>query len=181
MKDFKGISFKWTFRDYQQRVLDNSQKFIADGKVNIVAAPGSGKTILGLEIIKRLGKPCLIFSPTTTIKQQWADRFEEAYLPEGEKIDDYVSFDLNNIKLLNSITYQALHSAIDKVAVEGEEENLNYADFLFLTDGAKVSPDEISAYERIFNIFDGNSQDFRQAEQHRDGSRHQGCFHHRYH
>lgn len=127
MKNFDAVKFKWTFRNYQQSVLDNSAKFLKDGRINIVAAPGSGKTILGLELIKRLGSPCIMFSPTTTIKQQWADRFEEAYLPEGEKIDDYVSFDLNNIKLLNSITYQALHSAIDKVAVEGEEENLNYS------------------------------------------------------
>ena len=112
MKNFDGITFKWTFRDYQQRVLDNSKRFIEDGKVNIVAAPGSGKTILGLEIIKRLGKPCLIFSPTTTIRQQWGERFEEAFLPENSKIDEYVSFDLNNIKLLNSITYQALYSAL---------------------------------------------------------------------
>lgn len=127
MKDFKGISFKWTFRDYQQRVLDNSQKFIADGKVNIVAAPGSGKTILGLEIIKRLGNPCLIFSPTTTIRQQWGERFEEAFLPENSKVEEYVSFDLNEIKLLNSITYQALYSAMDKVAIDSEEEKLDYS------------------------------------------------------
>ena len=127
MKNFDGITFKWTFRDYQQRVLDNSKRFIEDGKVNIVAAPGSGKTILGLEMIKRLGKPCLIFSPTTTIRQQWGERFEEAFLPEGEKIEDYVSFDLNKIKLMNSITYQALYSAMDKVKVESEEESIDYS------------------------------------------------------
>ena len=39
---------------------------IADGylrnkKVHIVAAPGGGKTILGLEIILRLKKPVIIF------------------------------------------------------------------------------------------------------------------------
>lgn len=127
MKNFDAVKFKWTFRNYQQSVLDNSAKFLKDGRINIVAAPGSGKTILGLELIRRLNTPCIMFSPTTTIKQQWADRFEEAYLPEGENINDYVSFDLNNIKLLNSITYQALHSAIDKVAIEGEEENLDYS------------------------------------------------------
>lgn len=127
MKTFEGIKFKWTFRAYQQRVLDNSQKFINDGKVNIVAAPGSGKTILGLELIRRLNNPCLILSPTTTIKQQWGDRFVEAYMPEKEKVEDYVSFNLNEIKLLNSITYQALHSAMDKIAVENEEEKVDYS------------------------------------------------------
>ena len=51
--NFNNISFKGFFRDYQQRVLDNSSKFLVDGKINIVAAPGSGKTILGLELIRR--------------------------------------------------------------------------------------------------------------------------------
>ena len=59
---FKDILFKGTFRDYQQRVLDNSSRFLLDHKINIVAAPGSGKTILGLELIRRLNAPCLIFS-----------------------------------------------------------------------------------------------------------------------
>ena len=64
---FDNMSFKGTFREYQQRVLDNSSKFLSDGKINIVAAPGSGKTILGLELIRRLNESCIIFSPTTTI------------------------------------------------------------------------------------------------------------------
>ena len=69
--NYENVSFKGNFREYQQRVLDNSSKFLLDGKVNIVAAPGSGKTILGLELIRRLNEPCIIFSPTTTIRQQW--------------------------------------------------------------------------------------------------------------
>ena len=39
---FDNISFKGNFIEYQQRVLDNSSKFLSDGKINIVAAPGSG-------------------------------------------------------------------------------------------------------------------------------------------
>lgn len=51
--NFENIEFHGTFRDYQQRVLDNANKYLKDGKINIVAAPGSGKTILGLELIRR--------------------------------------------------------------------------------------------------------------------------------
>ena len=117
--NFDNISFKWTFREYQQRVLDNSSRFICDGKVNIVAAPGSGKTILGLELIRRLNNPCIIFSPTTTIRDQWGQRFEESFLDDESTLDDYVSYDFNDIKLINSLTYQALHSAINKIKIEG--------------------------------------------------------------
>ena len=80
MKDFKKTKFKWTFRTYQQRVLDNTKKYLQNKKIHIVAAPGSGKTILGLEIISRLNSPCIILSPTVTIRDQWQDRFEEAFL-----------------------------------------------------------------------------------------------------
>lgn len=65
--NFENIEFHGTFRDYQQRVLDNANKYLKDGKINIVAAPGSGKTILGLELIRRLNSPCIILSPTTAI------------------------------------------------------------------------------------------------------------------
>ena len=52
--NFNKVQFKGTFRDYQQKVLDNSNKYLKNKKIHIVAAPGSGKTILGLELISRL-------------------------------------------------------------------------------------------------------------------------------
>ena len=64
------LQFKGTWRDYQERVLSNSGKYLADGKLHIVAAPGSGKTTLGIELIRRLGESCLILSPSITIRQQ---------------------------------------------------------------------------------------------------------------
>ena len=57
MKSFNNIHFNGNFRDYQQRVLDNADKYLKDGKINIVAAPGIGKTVLGLELIRRLALP----------------------------------------------------------------------------------------------------------------------------
>ncbi|MCR5613391.1 DEAD/DEAH box helicase family protein, partial [Treponema sp.] len=127
IKTFDGIKFKGVFRNYQQSVIDNSEKFLSDGRINIVAAPGSGKTILGLELIRRLGFPCIILSPTTTIRHQWGQRFEECFLPENENIDDYVSYDLNEITLINSITYQSLHSCIAKVKTESDDETIDYS------------------------------------------------------
>ena len=125
--NFNNISFKGVFRDYQQRVLDTSSKFLFDGKINIVAAPGSGKTILGLELIRRLDAPCIIFSPTTTIRQQWGQRFLESFLNDNQNIDDFVSYDLDEIKLINSVTYQALHSTINKIKIDDEEEQFDYS------------------------------------------------------
>ncbi len=48
------LQFKGTWRSYQQRVLDNYERHSQDRKIHIVAAPGSGKTTLGIELIKRI-------------------------------------------------------------------------------------------------------------------------------
>lgn len=122
MSDFKKVHFKGTFRDYQQRVLDNADKYLKDGKINIVAAPGSGKTVLGLELIRRMGSPCIILSPTTAIRQQWGERFKDMFLNNAEDFSAFFSSDIHNVKLLNSVTYQALYTAIDKISVDDDAD-----------------------------------------------------------
>ncbi|MBO5981440.1 MAG: DEAD/DEAH box helicase family protein [Clostridia bacterium] len=120
MNPFEHIQFHGTFRDYQQRVLDNADKYLKDGKINIVAAPGSGKTVLGLELIRRLGVPCIILSPTTAIRQQWGERFKDLFLENKDEFQSLFSNDLHKIKILNSVTYQALYTAIEKVSVNDD-------------------------------------------------------------
>lgn len=120
--DFSNVAFCGKFRDYQQRIIDNSHKYLADGKINIVAAPGSGKTVLGLELIRRLNSPCIILSPTTAIRQQWGERFREMFLRDENDFEKLFSKDLHHIRLLNSVTYQALYTAIEKVSEDSEEE-----------------------------------------------------------
>ena len=63
------LQFKGTWRDYQERVLSNSEKYLADGKLHIVAAPGAGKTTLGIELFRGLGGPWLVLWPRITIRQ----------------------------------------------------------------------------------------------------------------
>lgn len=77
------LQFKGVWRNYQDRVLANSPKYLADRKLHIVAAPGSGKTTLGIGLIRRLGAPCLILSPSITIRQQWLERITEGSLQTG--------------------------------------------------------------------------------------------------
>ncbi len=120
MNQFRNIQFRGTFRDYQQRVLDNADKYLKDGKINIVAAPGSGKTVLGLELIRRLGAPCIVLSPTTAIRQQWGERFKDLFLENKDEFQSLFSNDLHKIKILNSVTYQALYTAIEKVSVNDD-------------------------------------------------------------
>lgn len=99
--------FKKTWRPYQERVLDELGAFLADGHVHIVAAPGSGKTVLGLEIIRHLNLPTLVFAPTKSIREQWKNRLVQDFLPENTE-KDWVSNELRNPKHLTISTYQSL-------------------------------------------------------------------------
>jgi superfamily II DNA or RNA helicase len=123
MKDYTKVRFNGEFRHYQQSVIDNSDYYLRNGKIHIVAAPGSGKTTLGLELIRRLNKPALILSPSITIRGQWGKRFEDGFLDLNENISDYFSYNLKELKLINSITYQGLHSALNKLIDKGVSDN----------------------------------------------------------
>ncbi|XMB72308.1 DEAD/DEAH box helicase family protein [Mycoplasmatota bacterium WC30] len=123
MKNFSKIKFKGTFRHYQQNVLDNTLTHLEDGKIHIVAAPGSGKTTLGIELIRYLNKPALILSPSLTIRNQWGDRVEQGFLSDSADVDDYVSYSLKKPKLLTSITYQGLHAAFNKLLDQEENDS----------------------------------------------------------
>ncbi|MFR5602536.1 MAG: DEAD/DEAH box helicase family protein, partial [Lachnospiraceae bacterium] len=122
MDHFKAVHFHGQFRSYQAKVLDHADQYLKDGKINIVAAPGSGKTVLGLELIRRIGEPCVILSPTTAIREQWGDRFRTMFLDDQSLFPELFSNDLHKLRLMNSITYQALYTAIEKKPVETEED-----------------------------------------------------------
>lgn len=64
---------------------------------------------------------------------------DESFLPHGSKKDGFAE-------------QQPIWLAADS-------ENPNKAKFLFLVDGAEESPAAIEQYERVFNIFDGNSEE----------------------
>lgn len=113
--------FKGTFRKYQAEVLQEFDKHIKDKKINVVAAPGSGKTILGLQMICKLNQNVLILSPTITIRNQWKERFISSYVPEGMQID-FISDDVYNLNKFNIVTYQALHYALNKRKIKEESE-----------------------------------------------------------
>ncbi len=131
MSQFAEIRFHGSFRDYQSRVLKNAESYLADGKIHIVAAPGSGKTVLGLELIRMIGKPALIFSPTTAIREQWGERFRDLFLEDRAAFSSLFSTSLADMRLLNSVTYQALFTAMEKTTVtEGDDDSFPDVDIL---------------------------------------------------
>jgi len=114
------MKFCYPWRPYQARVIEELESHLADRRLHVVAAPGAGKTVLGLETVRRLDRPTLILSPTITIRNQWLDRLKHLFLPPASKPRDWISTDIHAPKLVTSITYQALHAAMS--GVEGSEE-----------------------------------------------------------
>lgn len=103
------LKFKGCWRSYQQRVLDELEYHLDDNKLNVVAAPGAGKTTLGIEVILRLKNPAFILAPTITIKNQWKQRILDNFLPSDFN-SDLISTDIKSISEITVSTYQGLHS-----------------------------------------------------------------------
>ncbi len=110
MKQFpSNISFRHSWRSYQKRILDELEHHLKNRHLHLVAPPGSGKTVLGLEVMLRVNGPTFIVAPTLTIKNQWADRFKELFL-QTSQLPEWVSTDLKKPAFVTITTYQALHS-----------------------------------------------------------------------
>ncbi|OKH87136.1 DEAD/DEAH box helicase family protein [Thalassospira sp. TSL5-1] len=107
----KKLKFQADWRLYQARILHELETHLNDNHLHVVAAPGSGKTILGLEVMRRIGHSTVILAPTITIRNQWMDRLVSMFLPKDEAHPDWISQDIKNPKFLTIITYQALHAA----------------------------------------------------------------------
>ena len=124
------LKFKGSWRSYQQRVLDELDYHLDDNKLNVVAAPGAGKTILGIEVLTRLKNNALILAPTITIKNQWKQRILQNFLPDDVD-NNLISTDINNICEITVSTYQGLHSLYknkefkDKFVKEMKAKNIN--------------------------------------------------------
>ena len=103
------LRFNGEWRSYQKRILDDLDFHLRDDKLHVVAAPGAGKTTLGIEVISRLNRPSLILCPTNTIKNQWKERILTSFLQEK----DYgiVSTNVRKPGFITVITYQALLAA----------------------------------------------------------------------
>ncbi len=58
----KSMVFQKTWRNYQARLLGHLDSYLEDKRLHIIAAPGSGKTVLGLEVVRRIDQPTLVLA-----------------------------------------------------------------------------------------------------------------------
>lgn len=109
----EDMSFRFPLRRYQQDIFDLLEKKLAQGEreLHIVAPPGAGKTIIGLQIISRFKCASLILSPNTTIQSQWGQKLD-LFLPPGMEslaAADILGTDEDKpLKPITTLTYQVL-------------------------------------------------------------------------
>lgn len=107
------LGFKHPLRRYQEDILALLERKLAQGerRFHVVAPPGAGKTIIGLQIVSRFKCPSLILSPNTTIQSQWGQKLE-LFMPSG--FESLASMDIlgtqedKPLKPVTLLTYQVL-------------------------------------------------------------------------
>ncbi len=109
------LTFRFPWRAYQARVLDRLDRYRADGKIHVVAPPGAGKTVLGLELMRRIGKRTVILAPNLIIRKQWGERLVHDFGGDPAMI----STDLYAPGTVTIATYQALYAYHDKQGTDG--------------------------------------------------------------
>ena len=70
---FADMEYRHRLRHYQLLALDAFEKARADGRERayLVLPPGAGKTVVGLEAARRLGRQTLVLGPNSAIQAQW--------------------------------------------------------------------------------------------------------------
>jgi superfamily II DNA or RNA helicase len=108
-----GLSFRFPLRRYQQEILELVKVKIERGEkqLHIVAPPGAGKTIIGLQLISELKHNALVVCPTTTIQAQWGQKLDLFVPPDlvGYGIQDLIgTHEDKPLKPITLLTYQVL-------------------------------------------------------------------------
>ncbi len=115
--------FAGTWRGYQQRLLDELHRHLDDRKLHVVAAPGAGKTVIGLEVMRLLDRPALILSPTLGIREQWLARLRAMFVSDDPAWLEGAGTALAAPGWLTSSTYQSVHAALGGRDEDGEEDD----------------------------------------------------------
>jgi superfamily II DNA or RNA helicase len=74
-----SCAFPGSFRRYQRLALDAFEQLRDEGeqRAYVVMPPGSGKTVLGLEMARRLGRRTMVLAPNTAVQAQWLAQWKE--------------------------------------------------------------------------------------------------------
>src|SRR5699024_11586369 len=108
-------------RDCSSDVCSSDYQHLHNHHLHLVAPPGSGNTVLDLEVMLRVNRPTLIVAPTLAIRNQWIQRFMELFLQTNEEVA-WISSDIHNPKFVTVTTYNALHTVWSQEETSNERK-----------------------------------------------------------
>jgi len=99
------LHFPGSWRHYQELAFAafDTDRMAERGRTHLVAPPGSGKTVMGIEIVRRLGRPALVLVPNQAVQAQWV-----AAIRRCDAEDGHVTTDPAAEAPVVVLTYQAL-------------------------------------------------------------------------
>jgi superfamily II DNA or RNA helicase len=120
---WSACAFPGAFRRYQALALAAVDDLRASGerRAYVVMPPGSGKTVLGLEVARRLGRRTLVLAPNTAVQSQWLAAWA-SFGPPGEPHPVPGSPSRELPTPVTVLTYQAL-SVWDRSADDEDAED----------------------------------------------------------
>ncbi len=154
------LEFRYPFRKYQRMILaqiEAGEAEQADNQYHVVAPPGSGKTIVGIELIKRFRAPAVVFAPTTTIQLQWREKVA-MFTETPEQARALSSLDPHSLADINIFTYQLISTPgesqqrVEAMALQKWVDDLQFEGLV--SDGA-------SAQARIDTLKSNNPKEYR--------------------
>ncbi|MCW5821270.1 MAG: DEAD/DEAH box helicase family protein [Cyanobacteria bacterium TGS_CYA1] len=109
---FDELSFLHPLRGYQEEIIELAHQKLNAGEreLNIVAPPGAGKTIIGLQLICDFKIKTLVLCPNTTIQNQWIKKLDLFISPESQTVtaSDFIGKSTTKPQPISVHTYQAL-------------------------------------------------------------------------
>ncbi len=159
-----SLHLRYPFRSHQELILDRfeeERRRTPAGeplRYHVVAPPGAGKTIVGIELARRLAAPALVVCPNTAIQGQWVRKLE-LFLPEGatEQAARLATTDAAAPRWLTVLTYQIL-----SIPEDPGESMVDIAEGIWaesLTENGTL--DETEARDRIARMKAGNPAAYR--------------------
>src|SRR5918997_1825168 len=148
------LAFTGTWRRYQQLAIDAFERDRAAGRrrTHIVAPPGSGKTLVGVELVRRVGRRALVLAPNSAIQMQWP-RAVRQFTGDTRIAGTEPGFPIA------CLSYQSLAQLDDPDVALGRVAALRWA-----TDRAAATGAEPEEVIREAERFEGEAADRRQRE-----------------
>ncbi len=149
---YADLNFRYPFRKYQRMILEQIEAQPDDDRYHLVAPPGSGKTIVGLELIRRFDQPAVVFAPTTTIQRQWKEMVG-MFTENASQVESLTSLRADQLAAINIFTYQLISTTGESLERINDLADARWVDDLILEGQAT---DEQAARDRIKTLRENN-------------------------